>query len=250
MKRQFAIFLMASLLVITLGVAYNPQVVADLAVLYPAPASAPGTKVVLSPDDATPFTTTTQEAYLLDAQHVVARRLDQLNLTGYYGVIVQHDQLEVTLPRNDNTPYILGIITYVGEVEFIDGGTGSPPIGQQVETGPQTIPAQGIYRTLFSGREIATIVPPDSTGGEIFYQIILQPAVAERLNFIDAPSRAAYMCLAIDKQVINCSRMYHWSNNTVEILPNLSSGTDISLADLAIFLNSGPLPMSLEVVTD
>jgi hypothetical protein len=44
--------------------------------------------------------------------------------------------------------------------------------------------------------------------------------------------------------------MYHWSGETLEILPNLGGDADLSLADLAIFLSSGPLPVSLEVVTD
>jgi hypothetical protein len=33
-------------------------------------------------------------------------------------------------------------------------------------------------------------------------------------------------------------------------LPNLGSGTAISLADLAIFLESGPLPAPLNVITN
>lgn len=250
MKRQLVIFLLASLIIGVIGLAYNPQTLADLAILYPVSTGALGTRVVLSPENAASSTTTNQEAYLLDAQYVVAQRLDQLDLTGYYGVVIQQDQLNVTLPKNDNTPYILGVITLVGEVEFIDGGTQSPPLGQQIETGSQAIPARGIYRTLFSGREITRVALPDSNAGEIFYQITLQTATAERItDFVGTPTRP-YMCLVIDKQVVNCSTMYHWSGNTVEILPNLSGGSDISLADLAIFLNSGPLPMSLKVVTD
>ena len=30
--------------------------------------------------------------------------------------------------------------------------------------------------------------------------------------------------MVMDEQVINCSMMHHWSGNTVEILPGLSSG--------------------------
>jgi len=40
--------------------------------------------------------------------------------------------------------------------------------------------------------------------------------------------------------------MYHQAGNTIEILPGLSSGTFLSLADLAIFLESGPLPEPLQ----
>jgi hypothetical protein len=49
----------------------------------------------------------------------------------------------------------------------------------------------------------------------------------------------------MDGQVLNCSVMYHQAGNSIEILPGLSSGTGISLVDLAIFLESGPLPVPL-----
>jgi len=44
--------------------------------------------------------------------------------------------------------------------------------------------------------------------------------------------------------------MYHWSGTVVKILPDMGSGANISLADLAIFLESGPLPAPLRVVTN
>ena len=59
-----------------------------------------------------------------------------------------------------------------------------------------------------------------------------------------------FVCLAIDGEVINCSTMYHWSGTMIKILPDLGSGAGISLADLAIFLESGPLPTPLRVITD
>ena len=55
-----------------------------------------------------------------------------------------------------------------------------------------------------------------------------------------------YICMVMDGQVLNCSVMYHFAGNSIEILPGLSSGTGISLADLAIFLESGPLPVPIE----
>jgi hypothetical protein len=36
----------------------------------------------------------------------------------------------------------------------------------------------------------------------------------------------------------------------LEILPNLSSGIGLGLADMAIFLNSGPLPVLLKAKMD
>ena len=253
MKRQFAIFFVVSLVIVVLGLAYGSQVVADLTVLYPTSVDASGIKIILSPDDASTLFSTPQQYHLVaqDTRRVVARRLDQLHLTGYYSVGVHDDQLEVTLPNHENAPYIINIITRIGEVEFIDGGATSPPLGQQIKTASDTTAAEeDVYDVLFVGKEITSIVPPNPSAGEIFYQISLQPTAAERFARTLDFETHVYICLAIDKQVINCSKMYHWSDDTLDILPSLSNGSDLSLADLAVFLNSGPLPMSLEVVTN
>jgi|GEM_PF-1094337 len=253
MKRQFAIFLVVSLIFVGLGLVYGSQVAADLTIFYPTSIDASEIKIVLSPDNASRLVPTSPQNFHLvaqDSKRIVAQRLDQLNLKGYYSIGIHDDQLEVTLPNNENSPYIINIITRVGEVEFIDGGTTSPPIGQQVRTGAYAATGEGIYQILFMGKEIASIIPPDTSAGEVFYQISLQPTATERFtNSLDFATNTN-ICLAIDKQVINCSKMYHWSDDTLDILPNLSDGTGLSLADLAIFLNSGPLPMSLEVITN
>jgi preprotein translocase subunit SecD len=253
MKRQFAIFLAILVLVSTWGLIYGSQVVADLTIFYPVSVDVPGTKIVLRPSNLATSPSAAHAEYLLDVQQsqdVVARRLNQLNLPAYYTVAVQGKQLEVVLPKHKNTPYVISVITQVGEIEFIDGGGQSPPIGQIVTTGARSIYVEGIYQTLFGGQEIITIVPPDADSGDIFYQIELQPVAAERFsNFVNGGPKA-YICVVMDRQVINCSKMYHLSGNVVDILPNLGSGSGLSLVDLAIFLKSGPLPMSLEVVTE
>jgi preprotein translocase subunit SecD len=115
-----------------------------------------------------------------------------------------------------------------------------------VRTSPQADPQENVYRTLFVGQEIEAAKLPDSTTGQIFYQLTLQPAAAKRLTTFVETEPDGYICMVMDGQVLNCSVMYHQSGNTIEILPGLSSGTGISLADLAIFLKSGPLPMPLE----
>jgi preprotein translocase subunit SecD len=118
-----------------------------------------------------------------------------------------------------------------------------------VEIGLEADPERHVYPLLFSGHEIREVVPPDPETGEIFYQLSLQPEAAQR--FADfAETNEGYICLAIDGEVINCSTMYHWSGTMIKILPDLGSGANISLADLAIFLESGPLPAPLRVITD
>ncbi len=57
-----------------------------------------------------------------------------------------------------------------------------------------------------------------------------------------------YLCLVIDGKVTNCSKMYHLSGATLDILPELADNTGLNLADLAVFLASGPLPVPVELV--
>jgi preprotein translocase subunit SecD len=99
---------------------------------------------------------------------------------------------------------------------------------------------------LFTGQEVEAAELPDSATGQIFYRLTLQPTAADRLNAFIETQQNGYLCMVMDGQVLNCSLMYHQSGNTVEILPGLSSGTILSLADLAIFIDSGPLPTPLK----
>ncbi len=247
MKRQFAIFLIVSVVMAVWGLTYLSGVVADFTV-YPTTIDGSGTRIVLRPNVVSP-----NGKYVLDvqdSQRVIKQRLEQMHLTGPSEVTVHGNQLAVRLPNNKNTPYVINIITHVGEVEFIDGGNISPPVGKIVNTGAESAYEENVYQTLFTGQEISTIVPSDPAAGDIFYQIELKPAAAQRVaNFTNAETNT-YACLAIDKQVINCSEMYYLSGNTLDILPKLNAATNIGVADMAIFLRSGPLPMSLEVVTN
>ncbi len=248
-KRQLVIFLGAVLLFSLLSLAYSAQVLADLEALYRNPAEAWSTKLILKPQPITSSTATTTHGELVQAQQVVSQRLDKLQLAGTHNVVVQGDQLLVQLPGSENMAYITSVISSMGQIEFIDGGLASPPLGQQVQTGTQTIPEQNLYRTLFTGQEIESAMLPDPGTGQIFYRLTLKPATADRLSSFIQTESSRYICMVMDKQVLNCSLMYHWTGTSIEILPGLSSGTIFSLADLSVFLASGPLPMPLEVET-
>ena len=56
--------------------------------------------------------------------------------------------------------------------------------------------------------------------------------------------------MVMDEQVINCSTLYHQNGANLEILPELSSGSAISMTDLALFLHSGPSSTRLKVLAD
>lgn len=226
---------------------YSSRVLADLAdfsVLVPAKSL--GVQLVLQPDQV--FETEAElDLKLHSAREVITQRLEKLEVTSSYQVIVGDESLLVSLPVSENVPYITSIITHRGEIAFIDGGVDAAPVGQVVKIGPETNPEAGVYNALLTGDAIETIQPPDMAGGEIFYQLTIAPAAAPPIaDFIEnRPDH--YLCIVIDQEVIGCSKMYHWSENNLEILPNLSSGSIISLADLALFLETGPLPLVLEV---
>lgn len=243
-KRYLLIFGLTFLLVSVLGLGFGTQVLADLTSLYQNPGTTLDAELILSPGSVsqTDSREVVEGIPLSAARQVVGQRLDSLRLAGAYQVMPQGDQLLVKLPQTENMPYIALVVSSVGEIEFIDGGVESPPLGQFV-----TGPGRPVYQTLFTAQEIRTVVPPDSATGQIFYQLELEPLASERLRNFTEISKNSYICMVLDSQVLNCSTMYHLAGNTLEILPELSSGTVISLADLAIFLESGPLPVPFEV---
>lgn len=242
MKRQLALFLTVFSALTVGWLIYGSKVVAEFTFDSQIAIDQHSTKIVLTPNNGT-----TSQKYLLEAQRVIVERLDQLQPTEQHRVMSEQGYLEMQLQDYDNLPYIIDIITRKGEVEFIDGGS-QPPIGKYVETERERPLPSGTYYTLFSGQEIAAVESPED--GQIFYRIKPKSEATQRLlEFVDAHS-GEFICLVIDEQVINCSKMYFWSGDTLEILPSLSSGTGLSLSDLGVFLNSGPLPMSLEVVTN
>jgi preprotein translocase subunit SecD len=250
-KRQFSIFLIVSVLIAVLGLTYGARTITDLTLLYPTTVDIPGTRIILSLDESADAPEILPKEYTLQVQgahQVLSKRLEEMYPHQNYQITIHNNRLEVVLPTNENTPYTIHVITQVGEIEFVDGGNKLPRAGQLVEK-EDGIP-ENTYQTLFTGREITTIVPPNSDTGEIFYQFQLQPTAAQRVADFIRSSNKAYACLVIDKQIVNCSTMYHLSGNTLDILPNLGGETGMNLADLAIFLKSGPLPASLEVITN
>ena len=260
MKRQFSIFLIVSVIIAVLGLTYGLRVITDLTLLYPTSIDMSGPKIILNPNTSTDSPAISPEKYTLyvqNAQRVVAKRLEEMYPHQNYQITIHNSRLEVVLPRDENTPYTINVITRVGEVEFIDGGNSLPLAGQFIKTDMGAGPKK-TYQTLFTGREITAIVPPDSAAGEIFYQFRLKPAAAQRVADFISTRDKAYACLVIDKQIVNCSTMYALSGNTLDILPNFGptagSGfegeTGLTPADLAIFLKSGPLPVSLEVLAN
>lgn len=245
-KRHLIIFLLALLLFGLFSVSYSTQVIADLRTFYQDPRGAPGVEVVLRPQAGNGAPNGVNQIDLATVQQTVERRLNNLYLAGTYTVLNRDDQLVVQLPHDQNIPYVASVIASVGEIEFIDGGKETPPLGQTVPSVSATDAPPQIYQTLFTGREIEAAEPPNSATGQIFYRLTLRPAASDRLATFIQTEPQRYICMVVDRQVLNCSVMYHQTGNTIEILPGLSSGASLSLADLAIFVESGPLPGPLQ----
>lgn len=240
MFRKHIAILTVLFLLGVVSLVFGSQALADLSDFDPA-ADAFETKLVLVPDAVIPAN---QEVELIAARPVIARRLDKLDLAGPYNLAIRNGQLVVTLPRDKNTPYVAAVITSVGEIVFVDGGTQNPPLDQKIQVGSRS------HQILFTSREVTGIVPPDSTDGQIFYRLTLTPAAADRLkNFVENHARS-FICMVLDEQVLNCSTMYHQNGPTLEILPELTGSTALNMTDLTVFLYSGPLSTRLRVVSD
>ncbi|HMR66247.1 MAG TPA: hypothetical protein PKE64_19725 [Anaerolineae bacterium] len=241
MKKQVALVLTLALALVALWLTIGVRVVAELSLAAPVAIENPGLQIILRPEKRSVSTD-----QLLKAQQVVANRLEHLQPNSWYDVTVAEGQLEVRLNEHENFHYIQDIISHAGRIEFIDGGYNAP-IGQFVETAIEPTTSDR-FRTLFTGQEIVSVVLPES--GQIFYRITPKPEATPRIEPFFANQADRFICLVIDGQVINCSKLYSWTDGTLEIMPSLGSGTGLGLSDLEIFLTSGPLPGKFEVATD
>ncbi len=230
-----------------LSFAFSSRALAALTTIYPRTGQVNHTNLILNPDFNTATMDADLELDLMDAEVVLERRLAQLNVPTPYQIVRHNDQLLVQLPKDADTPYVNGVLAHIGVVEFIDGGAATPPIGHRIEIGSVTNPDMNVYERLFTGEAVTQVSTPNATTGQIFYELELGEEAGNKVaEFVHSDTRN-YICIAIDQEVVSCSKMYHWAEGTLEILPNLSSGTGIGLAELAIFLDSGPLPLALSI---
>ena len=228
------------ILITVLSFIFSSQALADLTTIYPAVGPAVGTELILSPEQNPALSETTLQLQLLDAEQVIARRLAKLDLPEPYTVTQQDGQLIVTLPEQVNRPYVNSFLAHIGDVQFLAGGTTAPPIGRHLN-----LEDKAAYESLFSGQDIEQILAPDAVSGQIFYEIVLKPEAAAQFKDLTGGGAGNHICIAMDHEVISCSAMYAWEDGSLEIMPNLSSNSVVTLADLAIFVDSGPLPLPL-----
>lgn len=220
---------------------YSTKALADL-IFYPDPIENFQTRVVLYPQ----FSSEIDATDLSEVRKVVSKRLDQLDVPGSYQLIAENNHLNLTMLATEQTPYVIDLVSHTGQIQFIDGGKNSPPLGQRIQTGTG-VALPGVYPVLFDAQDVEAVRPSDTEAGHIFYRLGLSISGAQRMADFVASRPGNYVCMVIDQQVINCSSMYHLTDDNLDILPSLTSGSSISLNDLAVFVESGPLPIPLTV---
>ena len=133
MKRQFSIFLLSLVLIAGFTLGYNPRVLADWVLLSPTVVDHTSVKIELTPAQSANLSQLRLEAAPAEVQEVITQRLAQMQLKAFE-VKPLAEGVEVTLPNQENTAYIISVISRVGDVEFVDGGQSTPPLGQQITT--------------------------------------------------------------------------------------------------------------------
>jgi preprotein translocase subunit SecD len=214
--------------VIILG--YVPRSIASTELVPASSSTALTAQLILKP------AVDTEETVLSKAAHVIKERLTQTNLDGTFVVSVVSGHIQVDLSEGKDAPYIKNLITKVGQIEFVDGGNDSPPLNEITESGN--------YAALFASDDVTQFELP--ADGDIFYQLTLNPESHPTTFSQEKPNN--YICMAMDGKIANCSSMYYWTSNRLQILPNLSGGSGLTMNTLMIFINSGPLPIPLEIV--
>lgn len=236
--QRISAMLVLAAAVLVVSLTYSIRAFADLARMARQPFNGPSLTLVLQPEPQN-SRGTVHPADIQQAKRVLSSRLQGVLSGRPFQLTVEGDRFLVALPPSENMGYITSVLTSRGEVEFISGGE-LPPVG--VSISPE-MAAQ--YPVLFTGQDILQAQPPNSAGGQIFFRLGLAPDTARRLAEFTATQTGRYLCMALDGQVLTCSRMYQMDGDTLEILPELSSGAILSLTDVGIFIDSGPLPWPL-----
>ncbi|MDM8526576.1 hypothetical protein QUF58_00075 [Anaerolineales bacterium HSG24] len=193
-----------------------------------------GARLVLAPVDDNVASPT----LLTEAATVIEHRLAQANLKGQFEVAVQAEYLEIILSEGQDVPYIKPLITRVGEISFIDGGVESAPLGQLSDIEH--------YQPVLTSQGVKNFERPKN--GDIFYTLSLNASFTNKLTDFMAQNPDNYICVAMDGQISNCSSMYHLNADKLMIVPNISGGSALTMAELMTFINSGALPTAFEIV--
>lgn len=219
--------------VIGLVVLYVPQSIASTSAVPLSAARTFDAHLVLRPIDMQ-----FDDTQLAQASQIIGQRLAMSKLHGPFNVQVRSNYITVELSEGRDIPYVSALITTIGDIQFIQTDAAERPLGQNV--------ALNDASTLFTGGQVNHFTAP--TDGDMFYQLTLNQQATQQLDVFDKTQSNQHICMVMDNVVVNCSSMYYWSGDSLEIVPNLRSNHPLSMQALLTFVHSGALPLSLEIV--
>jgi hypothetical protein len=183
-----------------------------------------------------PTTLEASPTELAQIQAILTTRLTQAKLNGAFEVKVVAQHIEVNLSEGQDAPIAAPLMSHVGQIQFIAGGIDTSPLDNKVSAN---------YPTLFTSNQVTDFTLPKS--GDIFYRLGLNDVAATHMATFNATQPRHTICMVMDGELLNCSSMYYWSKNSLEIVPNLSGDSSVTMSNLALFIKSGALPLSLRL---
>ena len=228
---------------------YVPAWVIALILLYLALPGVPPSAAELKPAGlALEAARPASQADLIAAYQVLAQRLAFDSAGGDRPALaLQGDRIGVSMPPGAQSSSILAEASRIGQVELVDGGTEFLPIGSLVQTGPQAIPDQATYQSVLTSADFAAADARPGAKGRPGIEFTLTPAADARLEAHTADRRGYYLCLAIDRQIVNCPVLRTPLTNRRGVIELTGNATLADARTLAMLLRFGPLPVPLKL---
>jgi preprotein translocase subunit SecD len=188
------------------------------------------------------------------AYQVLAQRLasEASDASGAGGPVLalQGDRIGVSLPPGGESLAILAEASRIGRVELVDGGTEFLAIGSLVQTGLQAIPDQATYQSVLTNADFVAAEARLGTKGRPVIDFTLTPAADARLAAQTADRRGYYLCLAVDRRIVNCPILRTPLTERRGVIELTGSATLADARTLAMLLRSGPLPVAFKLAAE
>ena len=231
---------------------YVPAWMIALLLLYLALPGVPPSAAELRPSGlALEAAQPASRADVVAAYQVLAQRLasDSSGASGP-ALALQGDRIGVSLPPGGESLAILAEASRIGRVELVDGGTEFLAIGSLVQTGPQAIPDQATYQSVLTSGDFVAAEARLGAKGRPVIEFTLTPAADARLAAQTADRRGYYLCLAVDRRIVNCPILRTPLTERQGVIELTGSATLTDARTLAMLLRSGPLPVAFKLAAE
>src|SRR5512136_2739004 len=231
---------------------YVPAWMIALLVLYLALPGVPPSVAELRPAGlALEAAQPASRADVAAAYQVLAQRLAYGSSGAVRPVLaLQGDRIGVSLPPGGESSAILAEASRIGRVELVDGGTEFLAIGSLVQTGPQAIPDQATYQSVLTSADFIAADARLGAKGRPVIEFTLTPAADTRLAAQTADRRGYYLCLAVDRRIVNCPILRTPLTKRQGVIELTARATLADARTLAMLLRSGPLPVAFKLVAE